>query len=276
MDDLDRILWRSKLHGDNRWGYYNEPNAAGEAPQLLPRNPGIHCRDYWAEPLGKRNADLRNQGFEAECRLQLGERAASQYRRMRDWLQNDDDNELVFRTPNQYVKILKWLDFTGDELLNTEMPPYRILEAQSQHPYAHWREWMPTDDGLIGYARQYDERLSLRLAGNRQGGRSEQRRDEHRGLPLLLPATLLRLLGAARSGPDTEPEPKRRNGAATVRRSGDAGVSTQDRLSREGPGRVPAGQDGGTVPLVPKQQRNRRGRLLLVVHPAGDYCERKP
>ena len=49
MDDLDRILWRSNLYGSGHLGYYNNDRAAeDDSPLLLPRNPGIYCRDYWA------------------------------------------------------------------------------------------------------------------------------------------------------------------------------------------------------------------------------------
>ena len=166
MDDLDRILWRYKLHRNSHLGYCDEDAApTQEGSLLLPRNPGIYCRDYWAEPLNRGNADLRNAGFEAECRFRLEERITNRYQRLQDWVHNDDDNELVYQTPNQYVRILEWLDLSGNELLDADSPPYRILEIQSQHQYAHWHDWAPTEDGLIDYAREYDETLNLEWLG---------------------------------------------------------------------------------------------------------------
>ena len=64
MDDLDRILWRSKLHRNDHLGYYKKPDHSQDIPTLMPQNPGIYCRDYWAELLNRSNANLRNHGFE--------------------------------------------------------------------------------------------------------------------------------------------------------------------------------------------------------------------
>ena len=162
MDDLDRILWRSILSGNGHLGYYHDdPAAEDNGSPLLPRNPGIYCRDYWAEPLNRSNAHLRNHGFETECRFRLEDRIVGQYQRLRDGVHNDVDNELVYNTPNQYVRILQWLDLSGDDLLNAEEPPYRTLQDQSQHPYAHWYDWIPTEDRLVDYLRDNGETLDL-------------------------------------------------------------------------------------------------------------------
>ena len=80
-------------------------------------------------------------------------------------MHSDEDNELVYQTPNQYVRILEWLDLSGNELLDADPPPYRILEVHSRHQCAHWRDWTPTEDGLIDYARKYDEKLSVEWLG---------------------------------------------------------------------------------------------------------------
>ena len=218
MDDLDRILWRSQLNGSGSLGYYDDDPAAGEdGSLLLPRNPGIYCRDYWAEPLNRSNANLRNQGFEAECRFRLEDRIAGQYRRLRDGVHNDEGNVLVYNTPNQYVRILQWLDLSGEELLDAQEPPYSILHEESRRPYAHWQDRIPTEDGLDDYRRKYEETLNLGMAGDRQcGGTERQRISRRSGVPLLLPATLLRLLGSVRPVPDAEREPIRRDGVTTV------------------------------------------------------------
>ena len=125
MDNLDRILWRSKLHPYDHLGFYNHAAARGdEIPSL---HPGIYCRDYWAEPLGPENADLRNHGVETQCRRRLEERITSRYSQLADEVDYDEDNHLVYKTPNQYVRVLQWLDMSGDELLESDRPPYIVL-----------------------------------------------------------------------------------------------------------------------------------------------------
>ena len=79
MDDLDRILWRSKLHRNDHLGYYKKPDHSQDIPTLMPQNPGIYCRDYWAEPLNRSNANLRNHGFETQCRTQLEKNITKTY-----------------------------------------------------------------------------------------------------------------------------------------------------------------------------------------------------
>ena len=175
MDDLDRILWRSQLHGNRHLGYYDDDFSRSDyMPALLPRDPGIYCRDYWAEPLRRSNANLRNQGFELQCRYDLEERTTNQYRYLADAVSYDDDNELVYLTPNQYVRILGWLDMSGDELIQSDNPPYRILQEQSQHPYAHMDNVIPTEDVMADYRRETDETLNLEWLGIvRSAGLSE-------------------------------------------------------------------------------------------------------
>ena len=149
MDDLDRILWRSKLHPNDHLGYYKNPDDSQDIPPLMPRNPGIYCRDYWAEPLNRSNANLRNHGFETQCRTQLekhitktysqlGKHINKTYSQLGDQAGREEENELVYRIPNQYVRILQWLDLNGDDLMDSANPPYRILEEQSRHHYAYY------------------------------------------------------------------------------------------------------------------------------------------
>lgn len=65
MDDLDRILWRSHLYQHDRFGHYDYRRArhSDTSQLLLPQEPGIYCRDYWAEPIRRSNANLRNHGL---------------------------------------------------------------------------------------------------------------------------------------------------------------------------------------------------------------------
>ena len=175
MDDLDRILWRTKLNPEGYWGYYHDDDLddlpIDDDVALLPRNPGIYCRDYWAEPLNRSNADLRNRGFERSCRLKLEQSITQQYRDMTEAAnyREDKDNELVFQTPNQYVRILRWLDMSGDELMDSDNPPYRILQEQSEQLYAYIdsesARSIPSEADIENYERKIGTRLNLEWIG---------------------------------------------------------------------------------------------------------------
>lgn len=165
MDDLDRIFWKSVLHGNQRYGYYEPTGTETEQAWLMPRDPGIYCRDYWAEPLNRDNAELRNHAFENECRDDLNEAIINQYRRLKSWATSEDSEDFVYDTPNQYVRILQWLDLTGEELVDSDDPPYRILEEQSRHQYAHWVEWQPTEENLEEYREEHGVKVDLEWIG---------------------------------------------------------------------------------------------------------------
>ena len=166
MDDLDRILWRSILHPHDHLGFYDDDHARGdEIPPLLPGNPGIHCRDYWAEPLGPGNADLRNAGYETQCRQGLEERITSRYSDLASRASHDEDNEAVWKTPNQHVRVLQWLDMSGDELLDAGRPPHILLMEQSRYPYAHMQGHIPDENFLADYRRERDGEVDLEWLG---------------------------------------------------------------------------------------------------------------
>ena len=73
----------------------------------------------------------------------------------------EEENELVYRIPNQYVRILQWLDLSGDDLMDSANPPYRILQEQSRHVYAYEENWMPKQEDLDDYQRENQTRLDL-------------------------------------------------------------------------------------------------------------------
>ena len=132
----------------------------------MPQNPGVYCRDYWAEPLNRSNANLRNHGFETQCRTQTGEKHYQ--KRTTGWdtkLDEKKENELVYNIPNQYVRILQWLDLNGDDLMDSANPPYRILEEQSRHAYAYEENPTLKQKHLDHYQRENQTRLDLEWLG---------------------------------------------------------------------------------------------------------------
>ena len=164
MDDLDRILWRSKLNPKGHLGYYS---SSEKTPSLRDGDPGIDCRDYWAEPLDSENADLRNHGFEAQCRENLEKRITGRYGQLAKAINYEDNSVLAYKTANQYVRILQWLDTSGEDLLEAERPPYTILMEQSRYPYAHIRDdhGIPNKDVLASYQSETDAELDLNWLG---------------------------------------------------------------------------------------------------------------
>ena len=181
MDDLDRILWHSKLHPKDHLGYYKKPDHSQDIPTLMPQNPGVYCRDYWAEPLNSSNANLRNHGFETQCRTQLEKYITKTYSWLRYEAEHEEGNELVYSIPNQYVRILQWLDLNGDDLMDSPNPPYRILEEQSKHAYAYEEDQRLKQEYLDRYQRENQTRVDpewlgiLRAAGMNSSSSSDLR-----------------------------------------------------------------------------------------------------
>ena len=78
---------------------------------------------------------------------------------------HDEDNELVWKTPNQHVRVLQWMDIGGDELLDAGRPPYILLMEQSRYPYAHMQERIPDENFLADYRRERDGEVDLEWLG---------------------------------------------------------------------------------------------------------------
>ena len=274
MDDLDRILWRSTLTEDNFFGFYEY--ASG--PELLAEPPNKWCRDYWAEPLNRANAELRNHRFEAKCRGNLEALIKNQYRRMADSINHhDDENELVYNWPNQYVRILEWLDLSGDDLLNSDHPPYRILEEQSEHLYAHLsKDWIPSEDGLEDYKRETEETLNLEWMGILEAAGlnkdSSDLLDCHRYYPQLFYGYWIPFNPAPtpRRSQLEEPDLPRYEGAATP-----LYLPKSVTLKTVKPG-YPLGGTAERYHLCNGGSQTEEVDYYYVEHPAGDYCELKP
>ena len=276
MDDLDRILWRSQLHGNSRLYYDDDFADSQHGAGLLPRGPGIYCRDFWAEPLNRSNAELRNKGFEPHCRFNLEEQITNRYRRLADVV-SYEDNELVYDTPNQYMRVLEWLDLSGDDLINSDNPPYRILLEQSRHQYAYADDWIPTKDGLADYTRETGETLHLEwlgivaAAGLSSG--SSDLSDCHYYYPQLFYGYWVPF-DPDQQMPDTrqleELELPRYEGSTTpiyLPRS-----VTAEKI-RAG---YPLGKTAERYYLCLNSSDTENVSYYYVDHPAGDYCELKP
>ena len=280
MDDLDRILWRTKLNPGNRLGFYDDDSAGGgEAALLLPL-PEIYCRDYWAEPLSRSNADLRNHGFERSCRWNLEIHITQQYRRMVEAVnyREDKDNELVFQSPNQYVRILQWLDTSGDELVDSDNPPYRILAEQSEHLYAYIdnNHGIPSEADIENYERETDARLNLEwigiLAATAMAGSSSGVQECHYYYPQVFYGYWVPF------DPDQMPSNRQADEIDLPRYQG---AETPLYLPQKVAGErvragYPLGQTAGEYYLCWDSSETENAGYYYVDHPAGDYCEKMP
>ena len=71
-----------------------------------------------------------------------------------------------WETPNHHVRIIQWLDMSGDEPLDAGRPPYIILTEQSCYPYAHMGDPVPDEDLLADYRRERDGEAELEWLRN--------------------------------------------------------------------------------------------------------------
>ena len=276
MDDLDRILWRSQLHRNARLGYYDDNFADSQhGAELFPREPGIYCRDFWAEPLNRSNAELRNQEFEPLCRSKLQARIKNRYSRLAD-AASYQDNALVYDTPNQYMRVLEWLDLSGGDLINSDQPPYRILEEQSQHPYAYLDDWIPTEDGFDDYTREADETLHLEWLGIVAAAGLSDRSDDllecHYYYPQLFYGYWVPF------DPDQMPDTSQLEELELPRYEGSTTPiylprSVTAEKIRAG---YPLGKTAERYHLCRDSSETEDVSYYYVDHPTGDYCERKP
>ena len=139
MDDLDRTVWRPRLKGNSPHGYY----------QTLPTySHGYHvpkptswanmvgtCWMYWSEPLSETNADKRSFQYEAECLRRVARDVDATWERRTSAAASYETP--VYEIPDQYVRILRWLDTPGHELLDMDEPPYEVLKRLSDKPWAY-------------------------------------------------------------------------------------------------------------------------------------------
>ena len=281
MDDLDRILWRTKLHRDSSLGYYDDDYAEhGNTRFHVPGEPGIYCRDYWAEPLSRSNADLRNHGFEGSCRLNLEERITQQYRHIADAVnyREDEDKELAFQIPNQYVRILRWMDMNGEELMASDNPPYRILAEQSKRLYAYIDSGysISSEADIENYEQETDERLNLEwlgiLVAADMAGNSSGVRECHYYYPQVFHGYWVPF----------DPDQMRNRNQEQEIDLPEYGTSTTPlylpktvTAERVKPG-YPLGLDSERYHLCRASSETEEVGYHYVDHPAGDYCERIP
>ncbi len=160
MDDLDRTIWRTRL--ENNSTSVNRPFSTNPVTydhdyRDFPHDGWTNlvgtCWMYWSEPLGMTNADQRNVQYEAECKRNLMNLADSEWDNLASAAVRHDDTA-AYEIPNQYVRVLKWLDMSGQELLEMSEPPYELLRRLSDQEYAY-NQNVPTSNETKALAVEY-------------------------------------------------------------------------------------------------------------------------
>ena len=174
------------------------------------------------------------------------------------------------------MRILQWLDLSGDELLNAEEPPYRTLQDQSQHPYAHWQDWIPTEDRLVDYLRDNEGSLDLEWLGIvRLAGLSEGSTDLmacHYYYPQLFYGYWVPF------DPDQMPDTRQFEELELPRYEGATTPIYLPRTVSANKIRAgyPLGKTADRYHLCHNSSDTEAAGYYYVDHPAGNYCERKP
>ena len=141
MDDLDRTVWRQRMQQNANYSYLREglPTYYQDsgAPKTISWAHRVgNCWMYWSEPLSKANADRRNQQYAAACYRRLMQHVDSQWDKLAsDAMRND--HTAAYEIPNQCVRVLKWLDIPGQQLLEMDEPPFKLLRRLSDKPWAY-------------------------------------------------------------------------------------------------------------------------------------------
>ena len=140
MDDLQRTIWKKRL-----------------------RSSSNTCMVYWAERLSKANAHKRNRQYEGDCLSRLVQAADHQWLTLAEAAMRED-NTTAYDTPNQHVRVLRWIHLTGDEILEMVDPPYELLKRLKGIEYSI-NNHIPSTSEITNMKARYDENFSADLWG---------------------------------------------------------------------------------------------------------------
>ena len=135
-------LFDEQMRWCRAWALDNlEPIVYAEFLHIDPRNMDDIARTIWrerlygSELLNDRNADRRNEQFKLECLSSIARRADFQWGRLAE-AAYERDNPTAHEIPNQYVRIMRWMHLSGEELLDMEEPPRELLKLLRDYDYA--------------------------------------------------------------------------------------------------------------------------------------------
>ena len=160
MDDLQRTVWRKQLASSG--ANTDLPTYRQEASHPMPiggddKNEKT-CRVYWAEPLSKANADKRNRQHETGCLYGLALEADRKWAELAQAAVRGGDTA-AYDIPNQYVRVLRWMHLTGDEILNMTEPPSELLKRLSDKKYAY-NSNIPSTSDITNLKAQHGDDFS--------------------------------------------------------------------------------------------------------------------
>ena len=160
MDDLQRTVWKEQLGSSG--AHTRLPTYTLGARRPMPiggdsRNNKT-CRVYWAERLSKANAHKRNHQYEGDCLFGLVQAADRQWPILAEAAVRDDDTA-AYDTPNQYVRVLRWMHLTGDEILDMVDPPYELLKRLHDKEYAYNAK-IPNTNDITNWKAQHGDDFS--------------------------------------------------------------------------------------------------------------------
>lgn len=120
MTDLERILWGEMIERPrSRLGGF-----------WFAKGSAAWCADYWSEPLTEENINKRNEQYKDGCDLSIVSQASKYEKDVRDGSTKSAQND--YSIPpimvNQYIRIMNWMDISGEDLLNMDEPPIALVE----------------------------------------------------------------------------------------------------------------------------------------------------
>ena len=107
MDDIERTIWRDRLQGSG------------------------FCSMYSKEPFSDANAHKRNRQYETACFSALTQAVDVRWEYLVEPAVRYHKTA-AYDIPNQYVRILRWIHLTGEELLEMDAPPVRATTTAAR------------------------------------------------------------------------------------------------------------------------------------------------
>ena len=165
MDDFQRTVWRERLS-----------SSSGNNT----------CGIYGAERLSKANAHKRNHQYEGDCLSGLVQAADRQWPILAEAAaREDEDDTTAYDTPNQYVRVLRWMHLTGDQILEMTDPPSELLKRVQGKEYS-LNTYIPTTSEITNMKAKYGENVSADLWGLHSAAH-DQGTDSKRACPKYYP-----------------------------------------------------------------------------------------
>lgn len=131
MTDLERVLWGSVIVNKSEVitveSYYSNSRNYGDF-----RFQADHiewCQDYWSEPLDESNKNKRNhEASKISCSIYLTRKGVEWEERAENGFDNFGREGMSPVIVNQAVRILNWMDISGESLLTAEEKPRDLVQ----------------------------------------------------------------------------------------------------------------------------------------------------